>query len=328
MNKVSVVYYLSRNGHLEHPHFMEVPLSCPDGLYLKDVISRLNLLRGTAMASLYSWSSKRSYKHGFVWHDLCEEDYIHPVHGLEYVLKGSEILDEQAMIQSSVKKSPEDWSSSVAADASTRTDDKKLCGRLVAENEQCDNQIVELDGSPPPMDSNSSSSPETLEALMKSDKRLTSVSTNTSDQDASQSGRLKASSVLMQLITCGSFSFRDCGATAVKDHGMRLISEYREDDQVKRKMEGLVENQSSFERVSLEDKEYFSGSVIENQRKEEFLTLNRSSSYNADRVSTTLLELAEKKSINKNTKEEPNGVVRRSDAANFNSQRHGTGRKS
>lgn len=31
--KVPVVYYLSRNGQLEHPHFMEVPLSS-DGLYL------------------------------------------------------------------------------------------------------------------------------------------------------------------------------------------------------------------------------------------------------------------------------------------------------
>jgi len=57
--KVSVVYYLSRNGQLEHPHFMEVPLSSPHGLYLKDVINRLNALRGKAMATLYSWSAKR-----------------------------------------------------------------------------------------------------------------------------------------------------------------------------------------------------------------------------------------------------------------------------
>ncbi|KAK6935917.1 Protein SOSEKI [Dillenia turbinata] len=34
--KVSVVYYLSRNGQLEHPHFLEVPLSpSSDGLYLR-----------------------------------------------------------------------------------------------------------------------------------------------------------------------------------------------------------------------------------------------------------------------------------------------------
>lgn len=33
--KVAVVYYLSRNGQLEQPHFMEVPLSSPEGLYLR-----------------------------------------------------------------------------------------------------------------------------------------------------------------------------------------------------------------------------------------------------------------------------------------------------
>lgn len=33
--KVSVVYYLSQNGLLEQPHFIEVPLSSPEGLYLR-----------------------------------------------------------------------------------------------------------------------------------------------------------------------------------------------------------------------------------------------------------------------------------------------------
>lgn len=33
--KVAVVYYLSRNGHLQHPHLMQVPLSSNAGLYLK-----------------------------------------------------------------------------------------------------------------------------------------------------------------------------------------------------------------------------------------------------------------------------------------------------
>lgn len=35
--RAAVVYYLSRNGHLEHPHFMEVPLSSSSGLYLRGV---------------------------------------------------------------------------------------------------------------------------------------------------------------------------------------------------------------------------------------------------------------------------------------------------
>ncbi|KAJ9188783.1 hypothetical protein P3X46_000147 [Hevea brasiliensis] len=92
--KVPVVYYLCRNRQLEHPHFIEVPLSSPDGLHLRDVIERLNVLRGTGMASMYSWSCKRSYKNGFVWHDLCEDDLILPAHGSEYVLKGSELFEE------------------------------------------------------------------------------------------------------------------------------------------------------------------------------------------------------------------------------------------
>ena len=82
------MYYLSRNGHLEHPHFMEVALSSPEGLYLRgtyvyrlrahawcfvlfcteperpvtrvaDVIDRLDALRGKGMARMYSWASKR-----------------------------------------------------------------------------------------------------------------------------------------------------------------------------------------------------------------------------------------------------------------------------
>jgi hypothetical protein len=33
--KVPVVYYLTRSRHLEHPHFVEVPLASPEGLYLR-----------------------------------------------------------------------------------------------------------------------------------------------------------------------------------------------------------------------------------------------------------------------------------------------------
>ncbi|KAK4791440.1 hypothetical protein SAY86_031853 [Trapa natans] len=92
--KVAVLYYLCRNRQLEHPHFIEVPLSSPEGLYLRDVIERLNVLRGRGMPSMYSWSSKRNYKNGFVWQDLCEDDLIFPSNGNEYILKGSELFNE------------------------------------------------------------------------------------------------------------------------------------------------------------------------------------------------------------------------------------------
>ncbi|XP_062214924.1 protein SOSEKI 3-like [Phragmites australis] len=97
--KVPVVYYLTRSRHLEHPHFVEVPMASPEGLYLRDVINHLNMVRGKGMAAMYSWSCKRSYKNGFVWHDLVEDDLVLPATDGEYVLKGSELVDESSSVQ-------------------------------------------------------------------------------------------------------------------------------------------------------------------------------------------------------------------------------------
>lgn len=353
---VPVVYYLSRNGQLEHPHFMEVSLSNPEGLYLRDVINRLNLLRGKGMASMYSWSSKRSYKNGFVWHDLAENDFIYPAHGQEYVLKGSELLDsclnrklhETASSRSlrppEMNKSDEDsdfpvisrrrnqsWSSidlneykvyksessgdsaeKAAADASTQTDDKRRRRRPVREIEEelvggreekgqretCESQSTELSReeiSPPPSDS----SPETLESLLKADGRLVLCSTGANEENSnptaeiSPSGRMKASSVLLQLISCGSISFRDCGPTPAKDNGFSLIGHYkaRLPRSAGTTEVGTSTGITSFTGLKLEDKEYFSGSLIETKKKEGVPNLKRSSSYNAD--GSSQLQLAE-----------------------------------
>ncbi|XP_020209455.1 protein UPSTREAM OF FLC isoform X3 [Cajanus cajan] len=97
--KVPVIYYLSRNGQLEHPHLMEVSISSPQGvLCLKDVIDRLSFLRGQGMANMYSWSTKRNYKNGFVWQDLSENDFIYPSSGYEYVLKGTQTMEASASL--------------------------------------------------------------------------------------------------------------------------------------------------------------------------------------------------------------------------------------
>ncbi|KAF8012107.1 hypothetical protein BT93_I0284 [Corymbia citriodora subsp. variegata] len=93
LRKVQVVYYLTRNGLLEHPHFMEVSLLADHQLRLRDVMERLTALRGKGMPSMYSWSCKRTYKNGYVWNDLSENEVIYPAEGAEYVLKGSEIID-------------------------------------------------------------------------------------------------------------------------------------------------------------------------------------------------------------------------------------------
>ncbi|GLU11651.1 hypothetical protein SLE2022_283840 [Rubroshorea leprosula] len=356
--KVPVVYYLCRNGQLEHPHFMEVSLSSNDGLYLRDVINRLNVLRGQGMASLYSWSSKRSYRNGFVWQDLSENDFIYPAHGQEYVLKGSEILNPKLLEaassfrlpkQAESEKSEEDpdfpvvtrrrnqsWSSidlqeykvykteansessrRLAADASTQTDDKQRRRKpeieeLEEEKTQSQSQSQELDQnqrtelsreeiSPPPSDS----SPETLESLMKAEGRLRLSECGSNEDSINRaaggcpSGRMKASAVLMQLISCGSISFKDCGPSSEKDQGFSLIGQYKarlprgagNNGQVGSKDVGIEREIGNVSRVKLEDKEYFSGSLIET-KKQEAPALKRSSSYNADRSSQ--LQLAEK----------------------------------
>ncbi|GLT85777.1 hypothetical protein SLE2022_039550 [Rubroshorea leprosula] len=56
-------------------------------------MERLTTLKGKGMPYLYSWSCKRSYKNGYVWNDLEENDVIYPSDGAENVLKGSELVN-------------------------------------------------------------------------------------------------------------------------------------------------------------------------------------------------------------------------------------------
>ncbi|XP_072954411.1 protein SOSEKI 5-like [Typha angustifolia] len=301
--KAAVVYYLARNGHLEHPHFMEVSLSSTCGLYLRDVIARLNELRGKGMASMYSWSSKRSYKNGFVWHDLSEDDFIHPILGHEYVLKGTELLrlgsgscsqeSVTSEIAPSVPRSAWTPLDLRATDASTQTDEKRHRRRgVAAKEEEVENSATELgrdEISPPP----SSPSPEAIEALIKSDGRIAALGGGDQDRTVGgcSSGRVKASTVLMQLISCGSISVKDHGLSVVAQHRARLprgsaAAALGSNDV----MDKSGDCPSFRGKVVLEEKEYFSGSLIEIKRTDgdgvaEFPILKRSSSYDADRGS-------------------------------------------
>ncbi|KAK1575574.1 hypothetical protein Q3G72_006598 [Acer saccharum] len=229
--KVSVVYYLSRNGQLEHPHYIEVPLSIPQGLYLRDVIARLNSLRGQGMANMYFWSSKRSFKNGFVWQDLSENDFIYPCRGNEYILKGSQILEHSSIFRSyetallsgakssvetssssedsnspaTVKKKNHSWSSFSelnvykiykavrGTDASTQTGDNRTQQRLNGKEVEDSNRndITELSG-------------EEVNLIGSADIRDQTVGNDR------PSRRMKAPTSLIQLITCGSGRYKDC----------------------------------------------------------------------------------------------------------------------
>ncbi|KAK1357341.1 Upstream of flc [Heracleum sosnowskyi] len=352
-NKVPVVYYLSRNAQLQHPHFIEVPLSSSStGLYLRDVISRLNDLRGKSMATMYSWSSKRSYKNGYVWNDLAENDFIYPTHGNEYILKGSELLEPSKPDESvnstskqlEITKSADDsddspviirrrnqsWSSidlqeykvvykaessgelsSQGANASTQTEEKRRRRKtkhektestrdpteLSRETTESTREITELtrdEFSPP----GSESSTETLENLMKGEGKMIKSCGGRDDLTANNqsSGRMKASTVLMQLLTCGSISFKN-----YEEHpGLSLVtSQYKNslprggdgnqvdkgtgENSVGKKNKGLFGSLGRGKVKVTEDREYFSGSLVDETNKVEVPGLKRSSSYNADR---------------------------------------------
>nr|GMD01994.1 protein UPSTREAM OF FLC-like [Ipomoea batatas] len=261
--RVPVIYYLSRNGQFEHPHFIQVPLSSPEGLYLKDVINRLNVLRGEGMASMFSWSSKRSYKNGYVWHDLSEDDLIYPVNGRDYVLKGSELLprsvsfrmcetasktedsgeihklpasiaerrtrnqswdsfdnnnpqnDYRAMYKS---ESSREFSAKFPAEVGTQKAESRPGGRggRTMREAAHGSKSVELSReelpSPP-----SISSWEYTDGVSRSGNvhRRTLTRDHTAENDLS-SGRVKASRVVMHLITCGSSTTVDSALTKSK----------------------------------------------------------------------------------------------------------------
>ncbi|XP_057979475.1 protein SOSEKI 5-like [Malania oleifera] len=277
--KVAVVYYLCHNGQLEHPHFMEVLLSSSRGLFLRDVMNRLNVLRGKGMANMYSWSSKRTYRNGFVWQDLSENDIIHPVYGHEYVLKGSELLESSSSfrfykplpvqdppLESNdygadcdspiiIRRRNQSWSSfdpregkvyraessgdfaGKAADAATQTDDRRLRSRRAVRDEDevygngNSTELSREDISPPP----SSSSPEVssdvanVDGVVNRSRVVVDESADIRNQTAGSdrpSGRMKASAVLMQLISCGSGLVKDGESTLRKNQECLASAEY------------------------------------------------------------------------------------------------------
>lgn len=190
---------------------------------------------------------------------------------------------------------------SKGADAATQTDDRRLPHRRSPDFAPPPPPEAELgsdDISPPP----SSSSPETLETLIKSEVKITgprgshvapSDQLDESDPDrmvgSMVSGRMRASAVLMQLISCGSLQVKDSSGGATVQFSEK-IRRGRSDlssakDLSRKEMDGML-GRVEFDPM---DREYFSGSLVETKKKEVeectdgFSGLKRSNSYNADR---------------------------------------------
>lgn len=206
----------------------------------------------------------------------------------------------------------------VAADASTQTDDngrektrekaQSACTRGVSTD---DNSPLEFDTeeerrvpapvneiSPPQTSSNVSSSDgkmETLESLIRADARKANSFRVLEEEEVFMptGPKLRATNVLMQLITCGSLSVKDHHSFGLvptykpRFSHMKFPSPMLAGSMMLGELDCLSDNPRLMG-LRMEDKEYFSGSLIETKiHKEEIgegvATLKRSSSYNADR---------------------------------------------
>ncbi|KAH7691702.1 Protein SOSEKI 2 plant protein [Dioscorea alata] len=281
--RIPVVYYLSKNHHLEHPHYIEVPISSSEGLYLKDVIHRLVLLRGKNMPTMYSWSCKRSYKNGFVWHDLSEDDLIFPTNGKDYVLKGSEILDRTPSEHNGDKlkfdipkqyqqdshaftRTQEPLSSSSSSpstvNASTQTDNgdsRKPNGRRRSE------EMLRL-----PLASSPSScvmTDTTLESLIKADARKVSNFRILEEEQVfvPVKAKSKAANLLVQLISCGAISAKGHQSFPKPKFSPKNFHSPMSTGSTGmiREFDSPLDNSWRFRGLRMNEKDYFSGSLLE-----------------------------------------------------------------
>ncbi|OMO56012.1 hypothetical protein CCACVL1_26810, partial [Corchorus capsularis] len=340
IRKIQVVYYLTRNGQLEHPHYMEVTHVVNQPLRLRDVMERLTSLRGKGMPSLYSWSCKRSYKNGYVWNDLADNDIIHPSDGAEYVLKGSELVEgvsnnrtphiQEASIHAKPKCPSFTLSRNRGAQETERTAYEEP-GFDDEEEEEEEEEEYELDEEKTSYTSSTTPhsrcsrgvSTDELEEQetqkttapsnsILSEKQQTPINKNSTSQrfeDGDPVGTESDSapsrnSVLLQLISCGGnlAVTKAKNVPAVKHQPVVVPNNFAkksenlhrgvlcksavkvaEDDQ----MISCMSENPRFGNLQAEEKEYFSGSIIESMNSENRVVaepmLKKSNSYNEER---------------------------------------------
>ncbi|CAA2983488.1 Hypothetical predicted protein [Olea europaea subsp. europaea] len=357
--KVQVVYYLSRDGHLEHPHYMEVSHLVHQQLRLKDVMERLTVLRGKGVPSLYSWSCKRSYKNGYVWNDLAENDIIYPSEGAEYVLKGSELVEgcteklqhlqvgnvlqfqdtnlqpkhkylsskrhpePEELVNNHYRGDEDEENAEVEDEEEEEYEEKTSYTSSTTPHSRCSrgvstDEIYELQQEEPN---------KNIRTELKLENSVLTPPSNTSKvvEDGNLVGNkplLTRNSMLLSLIACGgSGSFRkSVPAAIVKQPPPGTVARNGggglhkgvvckaaakvavEDDE----MISCMSENPRFGNLQSEEKEYFSGSIVESMSTEERLQvepgLKKSSSHNEERSSMAGLgDAAEEESKKENS---------------------------
>ncbi|XP_077251692.1 protein SOSEKI 2-like [Tasmannia lanceolata] len=306
LRKVQVVYYLCRNGQLEQPHFMEVPHIANQQLRLKDVMDRLMVLRGSGMPALFSWSCKRSYKNGYVWNDLGENDVIYPANGAEYVLKGSEIIEESAERLQQLQVSNKQQNPELNFQPKRKSlvgnqnrEEEKEMGNIKKEEEEEEKASNRISNTPySEIKSNKKpTTPNNLAtelALDRGSPPTVSVKTthrNSQRFENSNDSRLDSAmtrnSVLFQLFACGSPSTKVRNTHSVKNNSLHkgVLCKIATKSILHDEINYMSEN-PRFGNVQSEEKEYFSGSMVESMMENRVSaepSLKKSSSYNEER---------------------------------------------
>nr|AII30315.1 hypothetical protein [Cardamine hirsuta] len=342
LRRVQVVYYLTRNGHLEHPHFIEVIAPVNQPLRLRDVMNRLTVLRGKCMASQYAWSCKRSYRNGFVWNDLGENDVIYPSECAEYVLKGSEIADKfqevhvNRSLSGPIQEAPKSRllrSKPKPQNRTTSFDNSVLY--VGEEEEEEDYELYEektsyTSSTTPQSRCSRGVSTDTIESIEKKpnlikteqdlpvrsdsseltrsdpvvEPRRLDVTKRVEDEDPVEPGSGRGS-IWLQMISCGHIAKYYAPSVMnprQKEENLRkgvlcknVVKKTVVEDE--REMIRFMSENPRFGNPQAEDKEYFSGSIIESVSQDRVTTepaLKRSNSFNEKRPKSVEMKKEER----------------------------------
>ncbi|KAF7839979.1 protein UPSTREAM OF FLC-like [Senna tora] len=301
--RVQVIYYLSRSGLLEHPHYMELMLSPNQPLRLKDVLDRLVALRGTGMPSLYSWSCKRNYKRGYVWCDLAANDVVYPTEGAEYVLKGSQLVQEassERVEEVQVIKPQTQPNHHQSEDPNPNSKRRSSFQYSIPPEVEFQDYTQEEEEEEEEDYEEGEEKTSSTTSTTPHSRCSRGVSTDGLDEDHEPGPRAQPkpaqmrrllgledglapsrNSILLQLIACGSAKGKTTasGVSKVeeKNGGVKVVWSSEEDEMIK-----CMSENPRFGNIEMEEKEYFSGSIVES-RKDSEVVLKKSNSYNQER---------------------------------------------
>ncbi|RRT40141.1 hypothetical protein B296_00046502 [Ensete ventricosum] len=276
--KVQVIYYLSRNGQLEHPHFIELPHLPNQQLHRfdLDVAERFqHIAASSEHPKPLPICHRLHLEAGEDEGEEVEEDGA----AEEEVRRGGTRTAWHETTTSGPRYSHR--SRGVSTDEIERVEDQTA----TRAHQPAPTELPLDDASPP----SSTSSDKPPPAHGPGGGSADSDSRRFEKPDQAPEPGLTRNSVLIQLITCGSAALKGRSspgggttkaAASKLHHGVvsRLASRAGEDDELRR----ILEN-PRFCHPLVEDKEYFSGSIVEGSRPPSEPSLKKSSSFREER---------------------------------------------